>query len=708
MYNKDYIFIDNITFHDNNIIYKFLKRWIIYKIIEKINNNHEIIIGKTLPQIIVNKFNNSNLNNVNNIISIIENIIFKKYDDIYPTIHFKNIIDYFNELNDDNINEIFIITSINKDGHFSEDNINSINNFLKNEYISSKINLINISKNKLEENGNFKNIYNIDFKETKITKIILNKIFKVTINLNFYKKTFIEKNINLDNNQELLYLINELYKIEKYIYNLILNDSYNDIELDYIEENLKINLISTNIKIKNILKNYLKSINDSLNLLRNINFKNIYGNINHKLNDTYIKYIIEFYELIYPKLNNNNYIKNKINLSLINVLENRVIENDNLINKSLDFTNSNLTMTNWLDEYNNYNPFGILIKYKIDKFSHKGIIHGNYNLLYSYPNIIINSVNNNWCSIYDYYQLIQLDLDNRDEYDDYFEDHNNNFNINNFNITDNLLGDSNVLIPIYINKDHWKLLKPLWKYHMSFIHNCYENEYNKKMDNIYFLILLKKLNSIIDKYNSSKNINNNDIILFNYILRTCIQIMIDNKYLNSIKNEHDKYFKILMNDKKSNVNNVFNYIIRLIQLIISNNSINLDLKYYFNKIEKLYFKFFIEYNYKIDFWETYKQSNDENFKKEKLDEINENYINENICWFNLKNDLTILNQFIIEIYNKSGFNQYIKINESNYGFLDNDNQKLSQKHLNDSLINIIDKNQIDISNIKVNIDEFLI
>lgn len=224
MYNKDYIFIDNITFHDNNIIYKFLKRWIIYKIIEKINNNHEIIIGKTLPQIIVNKFNNSNLNNVNNIISIIENIIFKKYDDIYPTIHFKNIIDYFNELNDDNINEIFIITSINKDGHFSEDNINSINNFLKNEYISSKINLINISKNKLEENGNFKNIYNIDFKETKITKIILNKIFKVTINLNFYKKTFIEKNINLDNNQELLYLINELYKIEKYIYNLILND----------------------------------------------------------------------------------------------------------------------------------------------------------------------------------------------------------------------------------------------------------------------------------------------------------------------------------------------------------------------------------------------------------------------------------------------------------------------------------------------------
>ena len=63
---------------------------------------------------------------------------------------------------------------------------------------------------------------------------------------------------------------------------------------------------------------------------------------------------------------------------------------------------------------------------------------------------------------------------------------------------------------------------------------------------------------------------------------------------------------------------------------------------------------------------------------------------------------------ILEIYNKSGFNQYIKINESNYGFLDNDNQKLSQKHLNDSLINIIDKNQIDISNIKVNIDEFLI
>jgi len=708
MCNTDYIFVDNITFHDNNIIYKFLKRWIIYKIIDIINNNHDIIIGKTIPQIIVNKFNNSNLNCVENIVTYIENIIYKKYDDdTYPTIHFKNIIDYFNELNDNNINEIFIITSINKDGHFNENNINSINNFLKNENIYNKINLINISKNKLQEIGNFKNIYNIDFKETKITNIILNQIFKVIINLNFFNKNSIEKNINLDNNQELLYLLGELHKTEKYIYNLILNKSYNDMELNFIEENLKINLISTNIKIKNIFKNYLKSINDSLNLLRNINFKNIYDNINPKFNNTYIKYIIEFYEIIYPKLNNNNFIKNKINLSLINIFENKFLENDNFIKKSLDFTNSNLTMTNWLDEYNNYNPFGILIKYKVDKFSYKGIIHGKINLLYSYPNVIINSVNNNWCSIYDYYQLIQLKLDNKDEYDEYFEDDNNNFNINNFNITDNLLGDSNVLIPIYINKDHWKLLKPLWKYHLSFIHNCYENEYNKKMDNIYFLIILKKLNLIIDKYNSSKQINNNDLILFNYILRTCIQIMIDNKYLNSIKNEHEKYFKILMNDKKSNVNNVFNYIIRLIQLIISNNSININLNDYFNKIEKLYLKFFIEQYYKIDFWEMFNQSNDEKLKKEKLDEINKNYINENIYWFNLKNDLTILNQFIIEIYNKSGFNQYIKINESNYGFLDN-NKKLSQKHFNNTLAHIVNNNKTDMTDFIVNIDEYII
>lgn len=295
MYNTDYIFIDNITFHDNNIIYKFLKRWIIYKIIDTINNNHDIIIGKTIPQIIINQFNNSNLNNIENIVNTIENIIFKKYDDdTYPTIHFKNIIDYLNELNNNNINEIFIIISINKDGHFTEKNINSINNFLKNENISNKINLINISKNELKEIGNFKNIYNIDFKETKITNIILNQIFKVIINLNFYNKNSIEKNINLDNNQELLYLLSELYKTEKYIYNLILNKSYNDMELDFIEENLKINLISNNIKIKNIFKNYLKSINDSLNLLRNINFKNIYDNINPKLNNTYIKYIIEF------------------------------------------------------------------------------------------------------------------------------------------------------------------------------------------------------------------------------------------------------------------------------------------------------------------------------------------------------------------------------------------------------------------------------
>ena len=33
----------------------------------------------------------------------------------------------------------------------------------------------------------------------------------------------------------------------------------------------------------------------------------------------------------------------------------------------------------------------------------------------------------------------------------------------------------------------------------------------------------------------------------------------------------------------------------------------------------------------------------------KLNIIIKNYINENICWFNLKNDLTILNQFLLKL-----------------------------------------------------------
>ena len=58
------------------------------------------------------------------------------------------------------------------------------------------------------------------------------------------------------------------------------------------------------------------------------------------------------------------------------------------------------------------------------------------------------------------------------------------------------------------------------------------------MDNIYYLTLLKCFNNLT----TITNFNNNSIRLFICLLRTCIQITIDNKYMQSIVFEVDKYF----------------------------------------------------------------------------------------------------------------------------------------------------------------------
>ena len=100
------------------------------------------------------------------------------------------------------------------------------------------------------------------------------------------------------------------------------------------------------------------------------------------------------------------------------------------------------------------------------------------------------------------------------------------------------------MLPIFINKNHWQLVKSFWKYHMSFINNSFEYNYNKRMDNIYFLVLLKNFNNLNESYNLNKIklIPDCDIRLFIYILRTSIQILIDNKYINNIKNEYNRTY----------------------------------------------------------------------------------------------------------------------------------------------------------------------
>jgi hypothetical protein len=181
------------------------------------------------------------------------------------------------------------------------------------------------------------------------------------------------------------------------------------------------------------------------------------------------------------------------------------------------------------------------------------------------------------------------------------------------------------------------------------------------MDNIYYLTLLKCFNNFS---NDIVNLNDNYIRLFINILRTCIQITIDNKYMNSTINEFNKYHEILVNDtKKTKYENIKNYatdyIIRILQLIVSSNSNLNQIKLNLQEIRKILFKHYIEENYKLDFWENFNTLTND-IKLNELKKIEESCIYEYNSWINLEIDLICICEFINKLYKLNNFNQFTK------------------------------------------------
>jgi hypothetical protein len=270
---------------------------------------------------------------------------------------------------------------------------------------------------------------------------------------------------------------------------------------------------------------------------------------------------------------------------------------------------------------------------------------------------------------------------------------------NHFIINDSIHGDTNVMLPLYINKNHWSLTKSLWKYHISFINNSFESEYHKKMDNIYYLVLLKYLNNLL---NDNKNTNSN-IKLLIYILRTVIQVTIDNKYVNNINNEYNKYYNYLINlDYNKFKLNLIDYIIRYLQYCVSYGDIsNLEynLKYIRNKIldkwlEEKYFKNIM-----------YKEHYDsllEIEQKLELELIKNNFISENINWISLELTLIKISKILNSIYKIKGFNQFIKIIDKTNSYIqDNITNNCEDTISCECIKKIIDDNNIiDIEYIK--------
>lgn len=739
--NLIYVFDNNYFNITNTYIINNIKRWIIYELINLINDNiyENIILIKTSPILCSCKINFKKENLIIRIIEIINSIIYKKYNS-YPNINLKNILDELNNYSDQN-NKIIIFTAIYQPG-LSQYNKNYLNEIFKK--FNSSIIFYNISKYKFL-NLNFQNITEvfIDYRIKDISKLILPIVFsidKIDFSDEFKKETEIILVKNIYNYLELLEFINFEFlqndksieinendqrdqlnykfifyyillsnKLERILIKKINHDDFENIILKFL--NIDLDSFDIDKRIIILLKNYKNVIEKIFN--RNKNSCPIIIPTN-QLNEESLNiiYILEFYKEIYTKFINYHIDSNKKNFKILNVKTTEILmKNLKLINKIntndiLDNSNqymiSNLTLNNWIDEFNEFNPFGILIKYNISKFAYKGLIDEYSSIIYHYPEMIIDSVSNNWVSMYDYYQMILADINYEDNEECIKK--NDQFNLNEFIIVDNLNGDSNVMLPIYINKNHWKLVKNIWSYHMSFINNSFEYQYNKKMDNIYFLVLLKCFNNLSDNTTS----NNNLFRLFICILRTCAQINIDNKYINSVKNEKDKYFNKIVNfikieseDKYSKLKNIFiDYLIRTIQLIVSFNSDIIELKKELAYIRNINISIFIENNFTSDYWENINNISNNDKEKEILI-LKNKCIENNMSWFNLEIDIISMCEFVNLIYKIKNFNQFLKYVDSVNGCIPIDKEGLINCEIIKNIYNKLENNK------EFNIDFYL-
>jgi hypothetical protein len=728
------IFFDNTTFKINNIILNYLKRLIVYEIIyKKIYKNeiNDVYIFKTKPSLIEYKISENNNIEIIKLLNIINNVIYKEYNS-YDSLCFKNILDKIEEFEKkiNTKNKIIIICSIDSEDYFPESNIKIIEN--KFNTFKSEIKLINISGHPFLNNLCQKiNEIFIDSKEFKVENLNVQQLFNWESDFDYIKyinSLAIEKdkdkllNLDIDKDDNLLNYILFIDFIEKMILSYTKNKSEKNINnLELIKKVMVINFLSGNHILINILKSFQKSIYNTIYRITDSFYKLPIDYLNNYLSQSYIKYILEFYEIIYPKIYKNNissisHVNNK-NLLKKNILKNinetskillKTLPNLNINDKSIEYLRSTLSLTNWNEEYNNLNPFGFLIKYNPGKFSYKGILDINSSIIKSYPNMIINSITTNWVGIYDYYQLILSDYEENSN--DYSNINKEIFNIANFNITDNIQGDGNVLLPVYINQHHWELTKSIWSYHISFINNCFEPEYNKKMDNIYFLTFLKIFNNL--KKNDSNTNTKSIIRLFCYLLRTCIQILIDNKFLHSIKKDYPKYVELVLETEQIEKNSNFSdWIIRLIQLIISNGCEEEQLDKELDMITKHIFNKFIIANYKMDFWE---MINDSNTLPEKinieLDILKNHVLQDNVSWLFFNHDIKIINKIIKSIYSIKGFNQFIKSIDLSNGLVEDDNLNNLNNQINISVLSKIieDKfaEQFDITKFNVDISKF--
>lgn len=480
------------------------------------------IITEIIIDEIYTKFNrtinNTNVNSYNDFIIMINesDLILKKIDnEIHKEIL---ILTKRSQLSCD------ILSDLSNNENISLNIINNVNTFddymcklcheIEKYYEKVKISLDNeyISVNLLWYNNFFLNyqvenitINDIDVNVIKVDTINPNNILNAISYVIDVSEKYFNFNLEIINQVKnyLIKIINSDVDEDIRIYGIIIYDKfktfYEKIILKKIESKN-----SSEENIEYLLFDYAKKakvwiVNDKLKY--NLN-KKIINNI-FSTND----------------INSINNINEKI-MNDVNNIEECI--DKNILDKSYGIFNSTITLTNWLDEIKNSSCLGLLIKIKCNDLVKVGLVN----------NVVIENISTTYFPITDFifktYHYFEKNKDKSIEYGNLSK---------NIIIADSSIGDCNAILPVYINKYHWVMVKPFLDKILGIIISNNPFGYIVQYNNLYFVILI---DMIIHIFNCDSK-NYKYLRCFITLLRTCAEICFENKYNYGIRKLINNY-----------------------------------------------------------------------------------------------------------------------------------------------------------------------
>lgn len=313
--------------------------------------------------------------------------------------------------------------------------------------------------------------------------------------------------------------------------------------------------------------------------------------------------------------------------------------NEKIIN-SQELYFSHITQTDWTDELNDNNPFGLLIRTK------SGLIT---NLGYNLNDLQILSITNAFIPVNEYLEAAKIYYD---KYNIFDSGHKEPL------IDWNGIGSGNSILPLYINECHWSIMKNYINPLISLCVSNYPFDYCNKYNEIYLIVIYK----LIEKLNTSYS----DILCqilfsvirtfkefkYNFPKSNTINIQnITNDYIDNII-IYITYLTLTEQLNDNTINLLFEEYVRQILNKVPQNELNiLDKVYCYNNINEL-----------IDYTK-YIMDNDINtIKLNELDKLMENDI--------LKQSFDLFNYLIK--FNKLYHSLDISYYDSNYCVLTND------------------------------------